>query len=66
MQPGAYRCVPSWWAGKCVRADNHCLVCDGQANDQWYEMQDLHVQETMPQLIGLSESYIMVYRAQKL
>ena len=49
-----------------MRADNHCLVCDGQANDQWYEMQDLHVQETMPQLIGLSESYIMVYRAQKL
>jgi U4/U6.U5 tri-snRNP-associated protein 2 len=29
---------------------------------QWYEMQDLHVQETMPQLIGLSESYLLFYR----
>jgi U4/U6.U5 tri-snRNP-associated protein 2 len=33
-----------------------------RASDQWYEVQDLHVQETMPQLIGLSESYIMIYR----
>ncbi len=29
---------------------------------QWYEIQDLHVQETMPQLIALSESYLMFYR----
>ncbi len=28
---------------------------------QWYEIQDLHVQETMPQLIGLSESYILIF-----
>lgn len=33
-----------------------------QAMDQWYEIQDLHVQEVLPQLIALSESYIMVYR----
>ena len=26
-----------------------------KATEQWYEIQDLHVQETMPQLIGLSE-----------
>lgn len=32
-----------------------------QATEQWYEIQDLHVQETMPQLIGVSESYMMVY-----
>ncbi|TDH65125.1 hypothetical protein CCR75_001684 [Bremia lactucae] len=32
-----------------------------RATDQWYEIQDLHVQETMPQLIGVSESYLMVY-----
>lgn len=32
-----------------------------QATGQWYEIQDLHVQETMPQLIGLSQSYMMVY-----
>jgi hypothetical protein len=29
-----------------------------------YEMQDLHVEETLPQLIGLSESYMMVYERQ--
>jgi len=28
---------------------------------QWYEVQDLHVQEIMPQLIGLSESYLLIF-----
>lgn len=28
---------------------------------QWYEIQDLHVQEIMPQLIGLSESYLLIF-----
>eukprot|EP01039_Chlorochromonas_danica_P005337 gene5337-5872_t len=28
---------------------------------QWYELQDLHVTETSPQQIGVSESYILVY-----
>jgi len=32
------------------------------ANDTWYEMQDLHVQQIHPQLISVSESYIQVYR----
>lgn len=32
-----------------------------KATEQWYEIQDLHVQETMPQLIGVSESYMMIY-----
>ncbi|DBA02478.1 TPA: hypothetical protein N0F65_010950 [Lagenidium giganteum] len=32
-----------------------------RATEQWYEIQDLHVQETMPQLIGVSESYLMIY-----
>ena len=32
-----------------------------RAAGQWYEMQDLHVQETMPQLIGLSESYVLIF-----
>eukprot|EP00559_Dactyliosolen_fragilissimus_P008465 CAMPEP_0184864630 /NCGR_PEP_ID=MMETSP0580-20130426/15678_1 /TAXON_ID=1118495 /ORGANISM="Dactyliosolen fragilissimus" /LENGTH=609 /DNA_ID=CAMNT_0027363511 /DNA_START=93 /DNA_END=1922 /DNA_ORIENTATION=+ len=32
-----------------------------QASGQWYEMQDLHVQETMPQLIGVSESYVLIF-----
>ena len=28
---------------------------------QWYLMQDLHVEETMAQLIGLSESYLLIF-----
>jgi len=28
---------------------------------QWYEIQDLHVQEIMPQQIGLSESYVLIF-----
>ena len=28
---------------------------------QWYEMQDLVVKEIMPQLIGLSESYLLIF-----
>lgn len=33
-----------------------------QATRQWYEMLDLHVQEIMPQTIGLSESYMLIFR----
>eukprot|EP00904_Undaria_pinnatifida_P008268 jgi/Undpi1/4571/HiC_scaffold_18.g07925.m1 len=36
-----------------------------KATEQWYEVQDLHVQETMPQLIGLSESYIIIYEKKR-
>ena len=32
-----------------------------KANDQWYEMQDLHVNGVHPQLISVSESYIQFY-----
>ncbi len=32
-----------------------------KATGQWYEMHDLHVRETMPQLIGVSESYLLVF-----
>jgi len=28
---------------------------------QWFETQDLHVEETMPQLIGVSESYVLIF-----
>ncbi|XP_055387296.1 U4/U6.U5 tri-snRNP-associated protein 2 [Condylostylus longicornis] len=30
-------------------------------NSQWYEMQDLHVNEILPQMITLTESYIQIY-----
>jgi len=32
-----------------------------KANDQWYELQDLHCNGVHPQLISVSESYIQVY-----
>ena len=34
-----------------------------RANDQWYEVQDLHVNNVHPQLISVSESYIQFYDA---
>mmetsp|Transcript_30284 Transcript_30284/g.84643 ORF Transcript_30284/g.84643 Transcript_30284/m.84643 type:complete len:392 (+) Transcript_30284:458-1633(+) len=36
-----------------------------KANDQWYELQDLEVKDTIPQLIALSESYIQIWERQK-
>ena len=36
----------------------------GGGGGQWYEVQDLHVQETLPQMIGLSETCLMVYKRQ--
>jgi U4/U6.U5 tri-snRNP-associated protein 2 len=35
-----------------------------RASGKWYEMQDLHVTEILPQMIPLSESYIQVWRRQ--
>lgn len=32
---------------------------------QWYEMEDLAVRETMPQLISVSESYILIFERKK-
>jgi hypothetical protein len=37
------------------------IPSQNKATEQWFELQDLHVSETMPQLIGLSESYMLVY-----
>ena len=44
-----------------LEAGSYRVHIKNQATDQWYEIQDLHVQETMPQLVGLSESYMLVY-----
>ena len=30
--------------------------------NQWYEIQDIHVHEIMAQQIGVSESYVLVFR----
>lgn len=32
-----------------------------EGSNQWFEMQDLHVTETLPQMITLTESYIQIY-----
>ncbi|OQS07875.1 U4/U6.U5 tri-snRNP-associated protein [Thraustotheca clavata] len=58
--------------GQATTAVNMDPLADGsyrvhvqnRATEQWYELQDLHVQETMPQLIGISESYVLVYERQ--
>lgn len=31
-----------------------------QGNSKWYEMQDLHVNDILPQMITLTEAYIQV------
>ncbi|KNA12437.1 hypothetical protein SOVF_125660 [Spinacia oleracea] len=35
-----------------------------KSEEQWYEVQDLHVSETLPQMVALSEAYIQVYELQ--
>ena len=35
-----------------------------KGTNQWYEVQDLHVKDTMPQLIGVSESYVLIFQRQ--
>lgn len=35
-------------------------------SEQWYDVEDLHVKEIMPQLIGISESNLLVYERQKM
>jgi len=35
-----------------------------KANDTWYDVEDLHVQETLPQLVALSPSYLQIYEVQ--
>lgn len=32
-----------------------------QGAGQWFELQDLHVQDLLPQMITLAEAYIQVY-----
>jgi U4/U6.U5 tri-snRNP-associated protein 2 len=48
-----------------LEAGSYRVHIKNKATEQWYEIQDLHVQETMPQLIGLSESYMLIYERQK-
>ncbi|CAE6182995.1 unnamed protein product [Arabidopsis arenosa] len=35
-----------------------------KSQELWYEMQDLHVAETLPQMVELSEAYMQIYEQQ--
>ncbi|XP_023742772.1 uncharacterized protein LOC111890930 [Lactuca sativa] len=37
-----------------------------KSEELWYEMQDLHVAETLPQMVALSEAYMQIYEQQQL
>ncbi|PKI66404.1 hypothetical protein CRG98_013206 [Punica granatum] len=36
-----------------------------KSEELWYEMQDLHVSETLPQMVALSEAYMQIYEQHK-
>jgi U4/U6.U5 tri-snRNP-associated protein 2 len=36
-----------------------------KASGKWYEMQDLHVTEILPQMITLTEAYIQVQASRR-
>ena len=40
---------------------NNKALIHHSPNNMWYEMQDLHVQERMPQLVAISEAYIQTW-----
>ncbi|KAJ4826695.1 hypothetical protein Tsubulata_030024, partial [Turnera subulata] len=37
-----------------------------KSEELWYEMQDLHVSETLPQMVALSEAYVQIYEQQQM
>lgn len=41
---------------------NYSIHLPHWGTDQWYELQDLQVKEIIPQLIGVSQSYITVFQ----
>ena len=47
-------------ADKGIGGSYRCHLLN-KGTGQWFELSDLHVTETIPQLVGLSESYILVY-----
>lgn len=48
-----------------LEAGSYRVHVQNKGTEQWYEISDLHVQETMPQLVGLSESYMLIYERHK-
>jgi len=52
-------------SGNVLNQGCYKVHLQNKATGQWYEMQDLHVAETTPQLIGISESYILIYEKKR-
>ncbi|CAM9119113.1 unnamed protein product, partial [Heterosigma akashiwo] len=44
-----------------LKAGTYRVHVHNKASGQWYEIQDLHVTETEPERIGVSESYLLIY-----
>lgn len=47
--------------GKDYHKGNNRALIYHKPNNMWYEMQDLHVQEKMPQIVAISEAYIQTW-----
>lgn len=46
-----------------LKSGSYRCHVQNRASGQWFEVQDLHVRETMPQLISLSETYLLLFQA---
>lgn len=45
-----------------VHAQHGCGAAP--SSGQWYELQDLHVSEALPQMVGIAQAYILIFRRQ--
>jgi U4/U6.U5 tri-snRNP-associated protein 2 len=64
LQEGSYRCHVK----REVRGpggNGNKLSATTPTTTQWFELQDLHVQPVLPQQIGVSESYLLIFQRQK-
>ncbi|EFJ24931.1 hypothetical protein SELMODRAFT_90860 [Selaginella moellendorffii] len=47
------------------REGSYRVFVQRKSEEVWYEMQDLHVTETLPQMVALSEAYMQIYEQQQ-
>jgi hypothetical protein len=47
--------------GVAVKEGVFRAQCLNKAQEQWFLMDDLHIQEILPQVVSISEAYIQVY-----
>jgi len=48
--------------GNYKEGTNKAFVLNA-ANNQWYDMQDIYTQETIPQLVSVAESYVQIWQS---